>query len=86
MKAIRIKLDSMEKVKGFVKIASRYAGEFEVSEGKYTANGKSMLGILSLDLKNDLTLKVRQENDLHETLDELRPYIIVNEKRKGERK
>lgn len=76
MKAIKIKLDSIEKVKGFVNVASRYAGEFEVSQGKCTANGKSMLGIFSLDLKNDLTLEVRQENDLQEVLDELRPYII----------
>ena len=76
MEAIRIKLDSMEKVKGFVKIASRYAGEVEVSQGKYTANGKSMPGIFSLDLKNDLTLEVQQENGLQEVLDELRPYII----------
>lgn len=80
MEAIRIKLDSMEKVKGFVKIASRYAGEFEVSQGKCTADGKSILGIFSLDLKNDLTLEVRQENDLQEVLDELRPYMIVNKK------
>lgn len=78
MKAIRIKLDSLDKVKGFVKIANRHAGEFEVSEGRYTADGKSMMGILSLDLKNELTLEVRPEKDLQEVLDELDPYIIVN--------
>lgn len=78
LKAIKIKLDSLDKVKGFVKMANRHAGEFEVSEGKYTANGKSMMGVLSLDLKNELTLEVRPEKYLHEVLDELGPYIIVH--------
>lgn len=80
MEAISIKLDTMDKVKGFVDIASRYAGEFEVSEGKYTANGKSILGILSLDLKKELTLKIQPEEFPHEILKELRPYIIVKKK------
>lgn len=77
LEAIRIKLDSIDKVKGFRNIVSRYAGEFEVSEGNYTANGKSMMGILSLDLKNELILRVWSEEHLHEVLDELRPYIIA---------
>lgn len=74
---IKIRLDSIIKVKEFVNIASRCAGKVEVSLKGFTADGKSVLGVCSLDLKNELTLDVKSEEDMSAIMNELVPFIVV---------
>ncbi len=76
MKKIRIKLDSINKVKGFVNIANRCEGKVELLLGNYRANGKSVMDICTLDLKNNLILDIKSE-DLAVVIHELEPYIVI---------
>ena len=77
MKSLVIKLNSIVEVKKFVNIISHYTGEFKVSEGKYTVNGKSIMGVFSLDLKNNLSLRINSEENLSMLIHELKPYIVA---------
>ena len=78
MTTIIIKLDSIDKVKKFVSITNCYEGKIEVSSGRCTVDGKSIMGIFSLDLKNDLTLNIQSEENVSALVHELEPYIIVS--------
>lgn len=58
-----ILLDSMEKVKNFVDIISRFASDVDLESGKYVVDAKSILGIISLNLTKPLSLIVRDKDE-----------------------
>ena len=72
-----IRLDSMKKVKEFVNIASRYAGKIQVSSGRYTVDGKSIMGIFSLELSSDLSMEIEDREESSQLIRELRRYIVA---------
>lgn len=43
-------IDSINKVKNFVNIASKIEGDIFLKSGRYLIDGKSIMGIFSLDL------------------------------------
>ena len=75
MKTIRISLNSIDKVKSFVQIISKYDTEFDLVSGRYIINAKSIMGIFSLDLSKPIDLNIHAE-DADAILDELKPYTI----------
>lgn len=77
MTTMIIKLDSLKKVKEFVDITGNYASKVEVSDGKFTANGKSLMGVCSLDLKHYLSLSIESEDNFPMLIQELEQYIVV---------
>lgn len=76
MKTVMIKLDSIAKVREFVDVVTRYHGEVQLSEGEYMVNGRSLLGIFSLNLEQDLQLKIESEEHLEALLHDLEPYTV----------
>ena len=72
-----IRLDSMKKVKEFVNITTHYAGKIEVSSGKYTVDGKSIMGIFSLELRDNLSLEIEPGKELPNLIQELEPYVVA---------
>lgn len=53
---IKILLNSVDKVKSFVGVAQGFSGDIDVLSGKYIIDGKSIMGLLSLDLTRELEL------------------------------
>lgn len=72
-----IRLDSIKKVKEFVNITNNYSGEIEVLSGRNTVDARSIMGILSLDLKNNLILDIKTEENLPVLLCVLKPYRVA---------
>lgn len=59
-----IKLNTIEDVKNFVSICSKYDdGEIDVKQGRQVINGKSILGIFSLNLMEPLKVIIDSESD-----------------------
>lgn len=59
-----ILLDTVDKVKDFVKQTNKFLREVDVSSsGKYVANGKSLLGILSLDTSKPVVVSYSEEDE-----------------------
>ena len=54
----RIMLSAIEDVKKFVKLAMPAPFDIELHSGKYTVDGKSIMGIFSLDLSMPVTVTV----------------------------
>lgn len=59
-----ILLDSINKVKDFANMISRYQCDADLASGRYTVDAKSIMGIFSLDLQNPLTLTVYEGSDI----------------------
>ena len=52
-----IKLPKIAQINVFVQIINKYEGDFLLSRDIYQVDAKSLMGILSLNLEEELTLK-----------------------------
>ena len=75
MKAVNIKLSLAENVKYFVNIANKYPYDLDLRVGRHVVDGKSILGIFSLDLSKPITLEVYSDH-CDDLMEELKPFII----------
>ena len=63
MREIEISLNSIEKVKHFVSITTKFDTEIDLISGRYVIDAKSIMGILSIDLSKPIRLRIHEEND-----------------------
>ena len=63
MKTVQISLNSIDKVKSFVNEITKYDNDFDLVSGRYVIDAKSILGVLSLDLTQPLTVQYGGQND-----------------------
>ena len=63
MTTFNIMLDSINSVKSFVNIVSKYDFDIDLTSGRYVVDAKSIMGIFSLDLSKPI--KVERE-DTHD--------------------
>ena len=63
-----VNLNHIDKLKAFVAIAEQLNGDVILKSGRYQVNGKSILGIISLDLTKNLILEL-QDEDKYELFD-----------------
>lgn len=76
MQTLQIKLSTIKDVQDFVRILSAYAGEADLSSGRYVVDAKSIMGIFSLDLQKPISLCLRDEqHSAGALIAQLKPYI-----------
>ena len=77
MHTIMIKLDSIDRVKEFVRIITAFDNDFDLRSGRYTVDAKSILGIFSLDLAKPIELSIHADGEELDTiLAALAPYRV----------
>lgn len=76
MKTVRVCLDSIDKVKGFVNDISRFNTDFDLISGRYVIDAKSIMGIFSLDLSKPIELTILESDEIDEILKALQPYVV----------
>ena len=76
MKTVRVCLDSIDKVKGFVNDISRFNTDFDLISGRYVIDAKSIMGIFSLDLSKPIELTLHESDEIDEILKALQPYVV----------
>ena len=76
MKTVRVCLDSIDKVKGFVNDTSRFNTDFDLISGRYVIDAKSIMGIFSLDLSKPIELTIHESDEMDEILKIIQPYIV----------
>ena len=74
MHTITIKLDSIDKVKEFVRLITAFDNDFDLRSGRYTVDAKSILGIFSLDLSKPIELDIYGKEKLDEVIEALKPF------------
>lgn len=62
MYAKKIKLETVDKVKDFVNNVGKYDFDVDIQYNRFAIDAKSLLGVLSLDLSKELTVKYGEQN------------------------
>lgn len=57
MKTMTISIKGLNDVYSFIKVAQEVEGDVTVSRGRYSVDAKSVLGVFSLDMSQDVTVE-----------------------------
>ena len=74
MKTIFVVLQSINDVKNFVTIVSKYNFDIDLTSGRYVVDAKSIMGIFSLDLSKPIKMEIYSDN-CDDLVAELEPLI-----------
>ena len=74
MQSVTIMLNTVTDVKTFVNVVSKYDFDVELVSGRYAIDGKSIMGIFSLDLSKPIRVEVRSD-DASAFFEEIKPFI-----------
>ena len=75
MKSAKIRLSTIAEVRDFVNIVTAFDGDVDLVSGKYTVDGKSIMGIFSLDLLDPITVNV-DDKDADELFKKIAAFIV----------
>ena len=75
MKTFDLLLSSINDVKDFVNIVSKYDLDVDLTSGRYVVDAKSIMGIFSLDLSKPIKVEVHSD-DCDKFMEELDKFII----------
>lgn len=75
MLTFNLLLSSINDVKDFVNIVSKYDFDVDLTSGRYVVDAKSIMGIFSLDLSKPIKAEVHGEN-CDEFMNELSRFIV----------
>lgn len=73
MKTVYVDLSNINNIKKFVEMLCRYDGDFDLIQGKYVIDAKSIVGIFSLDLSKPIQMNIEKENPVLD--EELRIFM-----------
>ncbi len=62
MKTFNLMLNSINDVKDFVNIVSKYDFDVDLTSGRYVVDAKSIMGIFSLNLSKPIKVEVHSDN------------------------
>ncbi len=75
MKTFYLMLNSINAVKDFVNIVSKYDFDVDLTSGRYVVDAKSIMGIFSLNLSKPIKVEVHSD-DCDDFLKELDRFIV----------
>lgn len=79
----KLKLESLEDVTDFCTKAERLDCDIDVLGGKYIVDGKSILGVCSLPLNQEVECKIYgDKSDVIDFLESIQIYLCENNRRK----
>jgi phosphotransferase system HPr-like phosphotransfer protein len=79
MKSVYIKLNEINDVYTLVNTLVAYDGEVDLESGRYKVDGKSLLGIFSLDLRKPVKLTFQKEENADELIAKLGSMIYTED-------
>ena len=74
MKTLDIALQTPQHVSTLVNITNRYPFTIQLRQGRYVVDGKSILGVYSLEHSKPITMEVYSDH-CDELLDDLQPLM-----------
>ena len=76
MTSVTVNINSIDKVKKFVNAITVYDNDFDLVCDRYVIDAKSIMGIFSLDLSQDLKLNIQKDTDLNAILADIDEFIV----------
>lgn len=74
MVTAEVTFDTIRDVKAFVAIAGKYPFDIDLISGRYIVDGKSIMGILSLNLANPIDVEIHCDK-CSDFLKEIKPFM-----------
>ncbi len=76
MREIEISLDSIDYVKNFVSITTKFDAEIDLISGRYIIDAKSIMGIFSINLSKPIGLRIHEgKENVDDIIDALSEYV-----------
>lgn len=75
MKTFNLMLNSINDVKDFVNIVSKYEYDVDLTSGRYVVDAKSIMGIFSLDLSKPIKVEVHDDG-CDAFLNEIKRFVV----------
>lgn len=75
MKNLTIQLSSIQDVREFVDVVTRYDMEIDLTSGRYIVDAKSIMGIFSLDLMKPIGMTIHSD-DCTDLLNAVSKFVI----------
>jgi len=75
MVTVKVELSSINDVKNFVNIVSKYDFDIDLISDRYVVDAKSIMGIFSLDLTKTITVQAHTD-EASAFVAELKPYTV----------
>ena len=75
VKTFNLMINSINDVKDFVNIVSKYDFDVDLTSGRYVVDAKSIMGIFSLNLSKPIKVEVHDDN-CEDFMNELRRFIV----------
>lgn len=75
MKTFNLEIKSINDVKDFVNIVSKYDFDVDLTSGRYVVDAKSIMGIFSLNLSKPIKVEVHSD-DCDKFIEELNRFIV----------
>ncbi|MGI5897138.1 MAG: HPr family phosphocarrier protein [Oscillospiraceae bacterium] len=75
MKSVTVMLATINDVKSFVNIVTKYDFDVDLVSGRYAIDAKSIMGIFSLDLSKPIKLEAHTD-DADAFFAEIKPYVV----------
>lgn len=77
MNTIQILLNTIDKVKSFNRDILFFDSDIDLVQGRYTVDGKSIMGIFSLNLSEPIKVIIHEENgELDSIIEKLKTYAV----------
>jgi phosphotransferase system HPr-like phosphotransfer protein len=76
MKETAIRLATIADVRDFVNIVASFDGDIDLISGRYVVDGKSIMGIFSLDLLQPIKLSVHNDDTADALFEKLAKFIV----------
>ncbi len=78
MKSVQIRMNTINDIRNFVDMTSHCSFAVDLTDGRYTVNGKSIMGVVSLDKSKVLTVLIHIDNDEEaaDFVNQLKPFIV----------
>ncbi len=76
MTSVTVNINSIEKVKKFVNVITIYDNDFDLVCDRYVIDAKSIMGIFSLDLSQNLKLIIQKDTDIDAILADIDEFIV----------
>ena len=76
MTSVTININSIEKVKKFVNAITVYDNDFDLVCDRYVIDAKSIMGIFSLDLSQNLKLNIQKDTDVDAILADIDEFNV----------
>ena len=76
MKEFTVVLGSINDVKNFVNVVTKYDYEIDLTSGRYVVDAKSIMGIFSMDLSRTVEFRILESNEkISEIEKAIAPYL-----------